>query len=248
MSSYQTSDAPLQDVYPDGESRANDSPVIARFPDLNNHGIRKNVLNSIVNAAEKTRFPYSILPKKALWPIAAVLFLGVGWLIMYGSDSEPSNAGSWQHDPPAAAAPEAPRWNPSADRKITSTVIQETERRPESDIKPAVNEETAPETVQPQTPLVVGTPVPPVDLAANENENKNIDWMRLNNSEYYWTVRNRSLSEDATCRTAARPNIDANSVPRSAVDSQQGGENTAPHHAGKVRLDGVIETPTVRVY
>ncbi len=266
MSSYRISDAPPQGVRHADDNPTDDIMVIARFPDLDKHCTRNNVIQSFFEATDKSRFPSWILPKKVVWLIAAVLFLAVGWLIFYGSDPEPANTGSWQPDPPAAAAPEAPRWNGGIDRKITSTVIQETPRRPENETKVAANEldettprheqeiadttirkvdeKVAPADMQAQTPLVIGTPIPRANLG--ENENRNVDWTSLSNSEYYWAVRSRS--GDASCRTAARPDIDLSSAPRQSAEPQPSGETAAPGRNGTVRLNGVIETPTVRVY
>ena len=174
--------------------------------------------------------------------VVAVLF-GV-WMIFGGNSSDHQTAHeSWQPAPPAASAPEAPRWDANAESKTDAITLDEVQTHRDvgkalptafqeiSNEKPSVQDgdETSVkviakppvEEIRPRVaanrPVVIGTPVPPAQAALS-----NQDWNTMDTNEYYWAVRRRSEAA-LNARNA------------------QHGDNTA-------RLNGVIETPAVRMY
>jgi len=243
--------------------------VIARLPDISRSHSHKNDhekdrKKSKSSPAEAiVAFPrqWPALTKKVIGATVAVVLLVVCWLIFAGS-SDPE---SLRPAPPAAAAPETPLWNGKTELGETEpkTVIASKVSRPSA--KPIKLDEVlshevlshgvlshgvlshgVPSRRTPREkpaggsrPLVIGTPVPPKNVAANDR-----DWATLSESEYYWAVRRRSESD--TCRTAAKPNSGLSSQHPAGRQTSEPG--AAPEQTGKARLNGVIETPTVRVY
>ena len=225
-----------------------DPMVIARLPDIDgNHDRKKNKPSP---AAAISAFPrrWPILSKKVIAATGVAVLLVVCWLIFAGSDSDPE---SWRPAPPAASAPETPPWNSEAEPKAViaskvsrpnATSIKLDEVLPRSPATKKQTKKSAPVQLPQATsnrPLVIGTPIPPQNVTAN-----NRDWATLSDSEYYWAVRRRSDAE--AYRTAVKPNSGLSS--QYPADGRPSGPAAAPPRSGKARLNGVIETPTVRVY
>lgn len=219
-----------------------DPPVIARMPDLDG-----GLYTEEFDHPRATLWPFSrrlSRQKTAFAAAAAVVVLFGGWMILGGgSDDDQTAQESWQPAPPAASAPEAPRWEANSESKTDAITLDEVQPRHEaSKALPAAFEkipaeksdaENVDETavkvitkppagdIRPRVaanrPVVIGTPVPPVEPAECKK-----DWSTMNSAEYYWAVRRRS--EAAMTAGNVQPSDDT------------------------ARLNGVIETPTARMY
>ncbi len=208
MSAYQPYDSPSED----GFGPAEDPPVIARMPDLDEN-LYAEEFGHEASEAELSARRLS-MPKMVLAASVAVVVIVGGWMILgSGSGDDQSAQESWQPPPPAASAPEAPRWDGDADSKTDAITLDEVlPRRPLGIALPTAFEETpvekpaADKTVEQAVKVVakppatnilprvavnrsvaIGTPVPSVTSYPNMQ-----DWPSMSKAEYYWAVRQRS--------------------------------------------------------